>query len=59
MRNQPIKSSAYNVSDKEVVKWTQVVIGRNFPHIIQGQKFQYTRGELLERRRYPPEVKHL
>jgi hypothetical protein len=52
---EEIKQSKVNPTEKKVLLWTPVVLGRQFPTHVQKFKLEYTTGEALNRQDFPKE----
>ena len=49
LKHEEIKESSVNPIDKQVLQWTPVVIGTNFPQRVQKTKVEYIGGDILNK----------
>lgn len=50
---EEIKQRKLKDDEKELILWTPVILGKNFPPVIQRQKLSYTAGTYLNKQDFP------
>ena len=56
---EEIKQSTVNVIGKQVLQWTPVVIGTEFPRLVNKMKVDYIGGDFLNKQDFPKKLESI
>ena len=56
---EEIKQSTVNVVGKQVLQWTPVVIGTEFPRLVNNMKVKYIGGDFLNKQDFPKKLESI